>query len=203
MSHFLSKKLLSGKKNYVSWNRRAVVFRRHFPVVARPIGASLLIVIGWYFILYKNGIGFSSADENPLLFIILPLVSFVYVIFASISINSVFDEYKTISKAVVRRDLETFLLHRDEQLPILLHILVAIPSFILVVLTLLFHYQDPLVGAASIFAVSFIIITTWIVGTELDNFEKSIWFKESTPKEWLEIDIEEYFKEKTHESTME
>lgn len=177
MSHFLSKKLLSGKKNYVSWNRRAVVFRRHFPVVARPIGASLLIVIGWYFILYRNGIGFSSADENPLLFIILPLVSFVYVIFASISINSVFDEYKTISKAVVQRDVDTFLLHRDEQLPILLHILVAIPSFI--------------------------IITTWIVGTELDNFEKSIWFKESTPKEWLEIDIEEYFKEKTHESRME
>lgn len=196
MSSVFSKKLLSGKKNYVAWNRRAVVFRRHFPVVARPVFASLVIVVGWYLLIYKNGIGFRAADENPLLFIILPLVSFVYVIFASISINSVFDEYKIISKAVVQRDLDTFLLHRDEQLPILLHILVAIPSFILVGLTLLFHYEDPLVGAAAVFAVSFIIITTWIVGTELDNFEKSIWFKESTPKEWLEIDIEEYFREK-------
>lgn len=203
MNTVFSKKILSGKKNYVAWNRRAVVFRRHFPVIARPIIASILIVLGWYFILYKNAIEFKSVDENPLLFIILPLVSFVYVIFASISINSVFDEYKTISKAVVKRDLETFLLHRDEQLPILLHILVAIPSLILIGLTLLFHYEDPLVGAVSVFAVSFIIITTWIVGMELDNFEKSIWFKESTPKEWLEIDIEEYFKEKSHESSME
>ena len=196
MNYRFSKKLLSGKKNYVAWNRSVVTFQRHFPVVAKPFLVSFLLVIAWYFLIYKTNIGFAKDAENPLLFIILPLVSFVYVIFASISINSVFEEYKIISKAVVRRDLDTFLLHRDEQLPILLHILVAIPSILLVVLTLFFHYEDPWVGAAAVFAVSFIIITAWIVGTELDNFEKSIWFKETTPKEWLEIDVEEYFKEK-------
>ncbi|MDB5165291.1 MAG: hypothetical protein JWM00_181 [Candidatus Saccharibacteria bacterium] len=192
----ISNKLLTNRRNFVSWNRRYVTFRRHLPVVLRPLFLALIGTLLWKFLLYDNHFSFGEAAENPLLFIILPLVSFVYVIFASIAIGSVFDEYKIISRAVVKRDLETFLLHRDEQLPILLHILVAIPSLLLVALSMAFHYSEWGVGAVAVFSVIFIVVTAWIVATELDDFQRSIWFRESTPEEWHEIDVAKYFDEK-------
>lgn len=196
MKSSIPKKYLTGARNYVSQNRRWVTIGRHLPVVLRPLVGSVSAVVVWYYVLYINGIGFEKDAENPLLFIILPLVSFVYVIFASIAINSVFDEYKIVAKAVVKRDLETFLLHRDEQIPILLYILIAIPSGLLVILSMLFHYENPIIGACAVFSVCFIIFTAWLVSTELDNFEKGIWFKESIPQEWLEIDVQAYFDNK-------
>ncbi|MEO6110111.1 MAG: hypothetical protein ABIP50_03830 [Candidatus Saccharimonadales bacterium] len=166
------------------------------PIVLRPLVVALAGAVIWKFVFFDHNISFNKEAENPLLFIILPLVSFVYVIFASIGIGSVFDEYKIVSKAVVKRDLETFLLHRDEQLPILFHILVGIPSIMLIALTTLFHYGDWIVGACAVFSVIFVVVTAWIVSTELDDFEKSIWFKEKIPKEWHGIDVEAYFSKK-------
>ena len=192
----IPKKFLSGRRNFVASNRRWTTIKRHIPIVLKPLGAALGMVIVWQFVFFNNHIGFTKAAENPLLFLVLPLVSFVYVIFASIAVGSVFEEYKTISQSVVRRDLDTFLTHRDEQLPILMHILVGAPSIILVILSMLFHYEDAYIGMATVFAVVFVVTTTWIVSTELDDFEDGIWFKQAIPNEWHEIDIEEYFKAK-------
>ena len=187
---------MAERRNFISWNRHWVVFKRHFPIIFTPFAVALIAAVIWKFAIFDNHIGFSKEAENPLLFIILPLVSFVYVIFASIGIGSVFEEYKIVSKAVVKRDLETFLLHRDEQLPILLHILVGIPSIILIGLTAFFHYDDWLIGVCAVFSVIFVVVTAWIVSTELDDFEKSIWFKEKIPKEWHGIDVQTYFEKK-------
>jgi hypothetical protein len=184
------------KRNFVSWNRSSVALKRHLPIVLKPLTAAVVGALIWKLALYDQGISFAEHIENPILFIILPLVSFVYVIFAGIAIGSVFDEYKIVSKAVVKRDLDTFLLHRDEQLPILLHILIGIPSFLLVGLTMLFHYQDMYIGLTAVFSVILMVATAWIVATELDDFEKSIWFRESIPKEWHNIDVKTYFKQK-------
>ena len=150
----------------------------------------------WKFAFHDNGFVFSKEAENPILFLIMPLVAFIYVIFASIAVESVFSEYKIISKCVVKKDVETFLLYRDEQLPIMMHILVGVPSFILILLSILFNYEDLLVGAVAVFCIAFVVILTWVIATELDDYERSIWFREKIPKEWYEVDIEEYFKER-------
>lgn len=192
----IAKKYLTGRRNYVSTNRNWVTVKRHLPIVLKPLLVALLGLAVWKFLLVNNGIHFVREAENPLLFLILPLVSFIYVIFASIAVGSVFEEYKTIARSVVGLDLETFLLHRDEQLPILVNILVAAPSIILIALVLLFPYQDTWVGIASVFTVIFVVSTTWIVATELDDYESGIWFKEKVPEDWHKIDIEEYFKDK-------
>ncbi len=196
MSKNIPKQLLTNQRNFVSWNRRYTTFRRHLPVVLRPLALAVAGTLFWKFVIYDNNFSLGKEAENPVLFIILPLVSFVYVIFASIAIGSVFDEYKIMSRAVVKKDLETFLLHRDEQLPILLHILVALPSLLLVTLAMFFHYDEWGIGAVAVFSVIFIVSTAWIVATELDDFERSIWFRESIPKEWLEIDVAQYFEDK-------
>ena len=192
----IPKKLLSGQPNFIATNRRLTTVRRHIPVVLKPLIVALLGVALWKFVFYDSGITFGKESENPILFLILPLVSFVYVIFASIAVGSVFDEYKKLSQAVVQKDLDTFLTHRDEQLPILIHILIGVPSIILVVLSLLFHYENLYIGMSAIFAVFYVVASTWMVVTELDNFRNSIWFKHKVPTDWYEIDVEEYFKAK-------
>lgn len=184
------------KHNFVSWNRGFTTFQRHLPIVLKPLVAGVVIVLFWRYVLVSNDIVFEKESENTLLFIVLPLVSFIYVIFASLAVTSVFNEYKTISRCVVKKDLDTFLLHRDEQLPLMMHMLVGAPSLILVILTSLFHYPDQLTGMFAIFMVVFMVVITWVIATELDDFAKSIWFKEKIPKEWFDIDIDKYFSKK-------
>ncbi len=191
---------LKVRRNFVPWNRNWHTVKRHAPVLFKPVMAALLAVIIWKYFLHDQHIFFGTHLENPLLFLVMPLVAFVYVIFASIAVDSVFKEYKTISRCVVKSDLETFLLHRDEQLPIMMHILVGAPSIILVLLSMLLHYNDLYIGIASVFCVVFVVVLTWFVVTELDDYEKSIWFREKIPTHWFEVDVEAYFSEQRAES---
>ncbi len=184
------------KVNYVSWNRGWAAIRRHLPVVLKPLVAAGIVSLIWKLALCDNGIKFSKEAENPVLFIIIPLVGFIYVIFASLAVNSVFEEYKTISRSVVKSDLETFLIHRDEQLPIMMHILVGAPSLILILTAMLFGYGSAWAGLFSVFCVSFVVTLIWVIATELDDYRKSIWFKETIPEEWYKIDVQEFFKDK-------
>ncbi|MFA5132411.1 MAG: hypothetical protein WC444_03760 [Candidatus Paceibacterota bacterium] len=187
------------KRNYIPWNRNWNTLKRHLPIILKPIVAGIIMVGIWKYVFIQNGLMFSKEAENPILFMIMPLVAFIYVIFASIAVESVFKEYKIISKCVLRKDLETFLLYRDEQIPIMMHILVGAPSCILIILSMLFNYENLIIGGASVFCIVFVVILTWVIATELDDYERSIWFREKIPKEWYEIDIEEFFKAKISE----
>jgi hypothetical protein len=184
------------KRNFIPYNRDGYILRRHAPLVIKPLFIALGAVLLWKFILFDHHFHFAKHIENPLLFLVMPLIGFVYVIFTSLAVGSVFSEYKAISRSVVKKDVETFLLHRDEQLPILMHLLVGAPSILLVLLTAFFHYEDVWIGMASVFSVIFVVVITWMVVTELDNYEKSVWFKEKIPKDWFEIDIDLFFSKK-------
>lgn len=186
------------KPNYILWNRNSVVIKRHLPVVLKPLIISTVASLTWLLLIHSNDIHFSDKSIEPILFIVLPLLGFMYVIFASIAVGSVFDQYKIISKCVVKKDVDTFLLYRDEQLPIMMHILIGAPTVFIVLFVSLFNYQgDVLAGVASIFAVTFMLVLGWVIATELDDFSKSIWFREKIPKSWYEIEVEKHFKSKS------
>lgn len=183
-------------KNFIPWNRGWYTVKRHLPIIFKPFIASVVMLFIWKYGLQNYGVVLDKEAENPILFIIMPLVAFTYVIFISVAIESVFSEYKVISRCVLKGDLETFLLYRDEQLPITIHILIGVPALIMMVLSMMFNYHNFLIGAITIFSIVFVIILTWTITTELDDYERSIWFKEKIPKEWFKIDIEEFFKGK-------
>jgi hypothetical protein len=187
---------MKGRPNYVRYNRGWVMIRRHLPIILKPLIWAGSLSLIWLLVLKPAGIGFSKEAENPLLFIVLPLVSFIYVIFAGIAISSVFDEYKELSRAVVSKDKAHFLIHRDEQIPIVMHILLWVPSSLLILTTLLFSYANDVVGFFTIFSVVFIVVTAWVVCVDLDDYMKGIWFKERIPKDWIEEDIEKFFNNK-------
>jgi hypothetical protein len=185
------------KPNFIPWNRKWVTVRRHLPIVLKPLIAGLVLMAAWRLWLYPNGMHFGKESVEPIMLVVLPLVGFMYVIFASVAVGSVFDQYKKVSKCVVRKDLDSFLLYRDEQLPIMMHILVGAPSIILAAFVMLLDYShDTLGGMAGVFAVTFMLVLVWVITTELDDFSKSIWFREKIPTKWYEIDIEKHFNKK-------
>lgn len=184
------------RTNYIPWNRSWVTIRRHAPVILKPSIVSFAIVLLWRLVIFPADWHFAKPYE-PILFIVLPLISFIYVIFASVSVNSVFDQYKEVSKSVVRNDIDTFLIYRDEQLPILMHILIGAPSLLITSFVLLYDYEaHTITGMATVFVVSFMLMLIWQIVTELDDFRRSIWFKEKIPPEWLQIDIETHFRKR-------
>ncbi len=168
---------------------------RYVAVVLQAFAVSLLAVLFWKFILYDNGIYFSHDAENTILYLMIPPVGFIYVIFASLAVSSVFDQYKQISRSVVRKDLDTFLEHRDQQLPVLMHILISVPSVILILLAMAYQYHDFHAGIAAVFLVTFVIAITWFIVNELDNHHRRAHAKQVVPKHWHEIKTHEHFKE--------
>lgn len=166
-------------------------------VVVVPALVSLAIALIWKFVLYDQGIYFTKEAETPLLQVIVPLVGFIYVIFASIAVNSAFERYKTINRSIVRKDLHAYLEYRDQRLPALMHLLVAIPSLILLLVALTYQYSDTAAGAASVFAVSLVVLITLAITNELDNNHRRKHFRRQIPHHWLAIEPHDVFREQT------
>ena len=168
---------------------------RYIGIILYPTIVSGFVVLLWKVFLYDNGLYFSPDAEAPILYMIIPLVGFIYVIFASLAVNSVFEKHKQISRSVVRKDVSTYLEHRDQQLPVLMHILVAMPSMILLFLALSYHYADFHAGIAAVFLVTFVVSLTWVVINGLDNAHKKAYSKASVPPHWHKKKPEEHFQE--------
>ncbi|MCA9353145.1 hypothetical protein KC901_03100 [Patescibacteria group bacterium] len=185
---------MNNTRNFIEWNRGFKTIKRHFPIVIKPILAGAVAMLTWRFVILPLELYFEDPFE-PILFIVLPFAGFIYVIFASIAVQSVFDQYKEVSKAVVKKNIEGFLPYRDEQLPIMIHILLVAPSIVIVFFTLAFNYHENIpLGMATNFSIVFVLAMVWVIATELDDFKKSIWFKEKIPQEWYDMNIEEYFQ---------
>jgi len=170
--------------------------RKYTVILLMPILVGLLLVFFWRYVLYANGIYFNEKAETPVLYLIIPLVGFIYVIFASIAVNSALDKYKTITKSITQADVETYLLHREAKMPALLHILVGAPSLILVLLAVFFNYPEIYIGGVAVFSIVFVVSQTWIIVTELDNFHTRKSFKAQVPQHWHEIDTKSFFESK-------
>lgn len=182
-------------ENFIAYNRGFVVVRRHFPMLAKPIFCAVISLLIWYF-LRAHGVHLNRESEIPLTSAIIPLIGLIYGIKAGLVLNAVWDEYKTLSFAVVKRDKETFLLHRDEQVPIMIHLLLGTMAFTILGLVMIIEYQDFWTGVVSVFVTAFILSLMAVIVVELDDPKQSIWFKEKIPQEWLEIDVNHYFETK-------
>lgn len=181
--------------NYVLENRHWVSVKRHVPVVAKAFIAGITCALIQYMISHY-GFSFKKESENAILFLPMAFSFFVYVIFAGYAINRVLEESKAVSRAIVTKDLSSFLTYRDEQLPILIHLPLGIVSAIIIFFALFFPFPEEIVGTTSVFSLVFIMTLLFMVTKELDNYESSIWFRMKTPEEWWQIDIEGHFNKK-------
>lgn len=183
--------------NFIPWNRNWEVVKKHVPLILKSFFSALIFVIIWICILYPFDIHFDKKNNDDIRFLVYPFAILSYVFFAGIAIDSVLKEYKILSRAVTGNNKDLFLIHRDEQLPIKIHIFVATPSLIIIFYLMLYDYQGSVLFASSvIFFVTFLLILSWNIANEIDDFKKSTWFQERVQKEWYEIDVHKYFYEK-------
>lgn len=189
------KKIEKRNPNYVSINRHWISVKRHTPVVLKAIIPGIIFTLVQYFINCR-GFSFQAEDKEPILFLSMAFSFFVYVIFAGYAINRVLDESKEVSRSVVQKDLDTFLLYRDEQLPILIHLPLVLVTCTIIFFIVFFPFPDEWIAMSSVFAIVFLMSLVFMVTQELDSYENSIWFKAKTPEEWWQIDVEEHFKDK-------
>lgn len=193
---------LKVKRNYVPWNRDGVVLKRHLPVLAKPVLVTVVITAAWRLILQPAGAHLAGESQEPFILAVMTLLGLVYVLFATVAVSAVFSRYMRISTAVVRKDLDEFLLYRDEQLPILMHMLVGVPSILFTILVMMLDYHgNATTGLVAVSVTVFTFALVWTIAVELDDFNKSIWFQEKVPPHWYEVDIDDHFQERAPDET--
>lgn len=168
---------------------------RYAWVVCVPLFVSTLAVVAWKFLLYDRGLYFNPEAETPILYLIVPPVGFIYVIFASLAVNAVFEKHRRLSRSIVRKDIKAYIEHREQHLPVLMYILIAMPSAILLFLAMTYYYVDFYGGVASVFLVTSVITLTWTVVYELDTSHKRHYSKVSGPDHWRKARSEDYFSD--------
>lgn len=175
------------KKAQASRNTRFAI------ILMLPFLIAIIVSSLWAWLLYNNNINFSEEASTPFLYMIMPLVGFVYVIFAGMAVTASLNRYKRLMRSVVRKDVSTYLEDRDQPLPFLLRGLVAIPSLVLMFLALLFKYADFPGGFASVFIVTVLVSLTWLVIVELDTVHHRRYFKNDIPQHWHKKSAQDYF----------
>ena len=153
-------------------------------VLVAPFILASIITLVWRYGLYEHGLYFSQEAETPFLYMIMPLVGFIYVIFASLAVSAALARYQRLLRSVRRDDKGAYLDHHQQQLPGLMRGLVAIPSVILLLLALLYQYGDIYAGIASVYTVTVVVSLTWFVISELDTVHRRRYFKAMTPPHW-------------------
>lgn len=168
-------------------------FKRHVVLLAQPIALALFATYLWQK-LHTAGIHFPKADEASLTTAVIATLAIAFSILAGLVLNSIWEKYQKVVICVLKRDMDCFLLYRDERIPIVFHLLLASLSLPIIVMVMLLEYSSVWSGGASTFVVTLAISVYWLVATQLQNPAKSLWFAERIPPDWLTVDIDEHFK---------
>lgn len=175
--------------------RRVKALKRHIPLFTKPAIVSAVALGVWHLLRYF-GIHLDKSSEVPVTAAVIPTLGITYSIIAALVLNAVWEEYRKVSVCVITDDRDTFLLYRDERIPLMIHLLLGVLSLFLIGSIMLIDYDHIWSGRCSVFSITFACVLYWVVATELDDPARSVWFKERIPQEWLEIDIDVYRAEK-------
>lgn len=190
------RKHLSKKED---WQRRRRSLERHTLLVLQPFAIALCAVGAWH-TLRKHGWYFSHDDETVLTGAIVTTLAVAFSLTAAVVLNTVWENYRKVVSCVLTKDIRTFLIYRDERIPVAMYLLLSAFSLPLIGMVALLEYRNYWAGAASVFVVCFSVSLYWIIATRLQDPSKSAWLAERIPEKWLAVDVDQYFKLDEHES---
>ncbi len=154
------------------------------------------ISLGWYEFLYKNGIHFEDGVGLIITTAWISVFGILYSLLFAIALNTVWGEYKSLRTAVKRRDIDTFMDLRDEELSPLVYVIITVISLPVLLGFMVLKYPDPLSGASIIFGVVFSLVLLFVVVMEIDDPCAGLWYIKNIPKDWLEIDPKKFRDER-------
>lgn len=187
----MNKPVVLSKKH--DWKRRGRSFVRHAFLLSKPLSIAAASTALWYK-LHLRGIYFARVDESILMGAVLTMLSVIFSITAALVLNTIWEKFRIVGLAVLRRDRETFLLYRDERMPVVLHLLLFAFTLPIIGIIGLLDYRSIPTGMFAVFSVTFVFALYWLVVIVLEDPVKSPWLKERIPAEWLSADVDAEFK---------
>ncbi len=157
-------------------------------LLAWPTIAAAVISLVWYFVAYRGGFHLSAQLEEVISAAWIPVFGILYSLLFAIALNTVWSEYKMMRTAVKRRDLETFVDLRDEELSPLVITAVVVASLAVLLGFAALQYPDAMSGSIIIFGVTFLLTLMLSIVIEIDDPCSGLWFIRSIPPGWLDID---------------
>lgn len=172
--------------------RKQQSFMKHVLLMMQPFIIALLTTVLWRW-LWKSGIRFDPADESIIIGAVITTLGLAYSITATIVLSSVWEKYKKVMFCVLENDRRTFMLYRDERMPVMLHLFLGSLSLPLLVMIMMLGYKSLFSGIVSVFSISFFLSLYWVVLAQLEDPMRSAWFAERLPKEWLTDNVDTFF----------
>lgn len=174
--------------------RRWRSFKRHVLLMLQPSIFAVVITLIWDLILWRNNWHLPKEDEVIFTVPVITTLGVTFGINATISLGATWEKYRKVCVCVLTKDLRGFLILRDERIPIILHLFVAVLSIFVLGLTMFFEYKVEISGVVCVSIMSFVVSLYWFVLPQLEDPVKGAWFVERIPEDWLIIDVDEHFK---------
>jgi FtsH-binding integral membrane protein len=186
------KKILSKKEDCA---RKWRAFKRHVRLMIQPLLIATLVALYWRLAWSEQWLSFICKEDVPLVMgTAFSMLMLAYSITAGLIFNSSWRKYNKVMGCVLPQDKRTFLLYRDEKMPLVIHLFLGSLSFLLLAVIGLLPYEDCTSGTLAVFLATFIMALVWVVLIQLENPTKSAWLAERLPREWLKEDVDEYFR---------
>jgi membrane protein YqaA with SNARE-associated domain len=168
-------------------------FKRHALLLLKTFSFASATTFLWYEA-WVRGYHFSEDDKDALIGAIITTLGVTYGILVAWLLSVIMEKYGKVVICVLEKDKHTFLLYRDERIPIVFHLLIASVSVPLVGMIGMIAFKHVLTGTISVFAVSFILSLIWLIADQLENPSKGGWFRERIPQDWFDEDVDDFFK---------
>ena len=112
----------------------------------------------------------------------------LYTLPGALILLAVYKKFTRSGVSLMTKDKNTFLLYRDQRLPIPLHIYLGALSLYIMGNTMFLNFESELAGTIEVFSTAFKLFIFWVVLIHLDNPTRGRWFQERAPRDWLEDD---------------
>jgi hypothetical protein len=164
--------------------RRLSSVRPYFSILLYPSLASILSAGLWYLVFFRRGFDVGKSDETALTNTLIPVLAAFHSILAAAVLSKVWEEFKTIRRCVQNQDEAGFFRCLQDRIPPAIHMLLAVMSTLIVVGTMLVHYDNSWAGILVVGSISFVLALYWQVATNLDNPLCGAWYVNQIPPEW-------------------
>jgi hypothetical protein len=173
--------------------RRWRSFKRHTVLLSKTLCFATAITFTWYF-LWSHGYHFAEDDKDIQIGATTMIFGVLYGAIISWVLLTRSDKYEKVLVSIFRKDLDTFLMYRDERMLIALHLAMGLVSLPLIGMIGAVPYRHMATGAISVFSVSLVIVTFWSVIALLEDPLKNQWIRERVDPTWLTMDVDGHFK---------
>lgn len=153
-------------------------------LLVKPFILSLTICFAWAQ-LYLLGIHFPEPDESAFTDAVIPALSVLHALFASVVIGKVWNEYQQVKRCVRRGERDEFKDTVQNRLPRAVLLLLLVLSFLIQTCMMLLNWSSAWTGFFANFCVAFSLSLVWEVATNLDNPRKAVWYVNQIPPEWM------------------